>query len=358
MVEHGAHALGTLQRQTPHRGTRDQHRARAERQRLHDVGAAADAAVDIDLGALTDGGDDLGQRVATGNRCIEVAAAMVRHDQRLHARIEEPQRIVAAQHALGDDRKRRALHQPVEIAPGGGKGDRAAMGRAVEQLRDRAPRRIGIADLGRRRDRRARRARRGAVDRLVDGEHDRAVSARDRAVDQILSGRALGRQVELEPARRRAGLGRHLLDAVGRGGRQHEQRIGRRCPARGRALALRMEQLMPPERRHHDRRREHGSQHRDAGIDIGDVVEHARPQPELAPRGDVFGERDLVVRARRGECIGARRKLRPRFFLERVEIGAVQDSLSPRPASSVVMAGHSRPKDGVASLRLCPGHLA
>ena len=24
----------------------------------------------------------------------------------------------------------------------------------------------------------------------------------------------------------------------------------------------------------------------------------------------------------------------------------------------VVMAGHSRPKDGVASLRLCPGHLA
>src|SRR5262245_7456511 len=41
MIEHGAHPFRSVEGEPPDRGARDEHRAGAERQRLHDVRAAA-----------------------------------------------------------------------------------------------------------------------------------------------------------------------------------------------------------------------------------------------------------------------------------------------------------------------------
>ena len=50
VLHHLPHAIGAADAQPPQRRPAEQHGARAERQRLDDVGAAADAAVDIDFG--------------------------------------------------------------------------------------------------------------------------------------------------------------------------------------------------------------------------------------------------------------------------------------------------------------------
>ena len=58
-LEHLARALLAARGEPPQRRAARQHRARPERERLHDVGAAADAAVDQHLDAALDRVDDL-----------------------------------------------------------------------------------------------------------------------------------------------------------------------------------------------------------------------------------------------------------------------------------------------------------
>ena len=55
----------------------DEHGARAEGQRLDDVGAAPDAAVDEHVDAAGDGVDDRGQRVGARQDGVELAAAVI-----------------------------------------------------------------------------------------------------------------------------------------------------------------------------------------------------------------------------------------------------------------------------------------
>ena len=66
----------------PERRAAGEHGARAERERLDDVGAAADAAVDQHLDAAVDRLDHLGQRVDRRRDAVELAAAVVRDDDR------------------------------------------------------------------------------------------------------------------------------------------------------------------------------------------------------------------------------------------------------------------------------------
>ena len=150
---------------------------------------------------------------------------------------------------------------------------------------------------GSRQHRRAERARAPSRHRLIDREHQRAVARRHAAIEQRAGLLAIGLHVELEPLRRRAALGGGVLDGRGAAGRHHVDRAGRGGAARGRALRLGMEQMMPAGRRHHDRRLDPRAQHARAGVDLDDVAQHARPQLQLAPGGDVFRRRDLVVRA-------------------------------------------------------------
>ena len=105
-----------------------------------------------------------------------MAAAVVRDDDRLGAEIGTAHRVVGAQHALHHHVELAAADEPVEIAPGRRPRDRAGPARLVGILRDRRARQVGAADVGRRHQRRARRARARAIDRLVDGEHDGAVA--------------------------------------------------------------------------------------------------------------------------------------------------------------------------------------
>jgi hypothetical protein len=88
-----------------------------------------------------------------------------------------------------------------------------------------------------------------------------------------------------------------------------------------------MKQLMAPERGDHDRSIAPHPQDADAGIDLGDVVEHARAQAQPPPRGDVVSDGDLVIGPRRRKGVGGRREPGAGFLLERVEISAVQSVL-------------------------------
>ena len=81
-LEHPRGALLAVDREPPERRPADEHGARAERERLDDVGAAPDAAVDEHLDPPVDRLDDLGQRVDRRRDAVELAAAVVRDDDR------------------------------------------------------------------------------------------------------------------------------------------------------------------------------------------------------------------------------------------------------------------------------------
>ena len=68
--------------EAPERRAAGEHRARAERERLDDVGAAADAAVEEHLDPAVDRVDHLRQRVERRRDAVELAAAVVRDDER------------------------------------------------------------------------------------------------------------------------------------------------------------------------------------------------------------------------------------------------------------------------------------
>ena len=57
--------------------------------------APPDAAVDIDLGAVADGVDDLGQGTGRRDHVVELATAVVRHRDRRRSRFDAPRRVVA-----------------------------------------------------------------------------------------------------------------------------------------------------------------------------------------------------------------------------------------------------------------------
>ena len=85
----------------------DERRLRAERERLQHVGAAPDAAVDVDLAAPGDRLDDLGQRVERRRDPVELPAAVIRDDDPGRAVLDREQRVLARQQPLQHDRQLR-----------------------------------------------------------------------------------------------------------------------------------------------------------------------------------------------------------------------------------------------------------
>jgi len=81
---------------SPQHRPADQHRPRPQGQGLDHVGAAADAAVHVDLAAVADRGRHLGQGVGGGDHGVELAAAVVGHDHPGRARVQAGQGVVAA----------------------------------------------------------------------------------------------------------------------------------------------------------------------------------------------------------------------------------------------------------------------
>ena len=73
-------------RQTVGERAADEHGLRAQRQRLDDVRAAADAGVEQHLDLLADGVGDLRQHLQRPDRAVHLPSAVVGHDDALHAR--------------------------------------------------------------------------------------------------------------------------------------------------------------------------------------------------------------------------------------------------------------------------------
>ncbi len=82
-LEHALSPCLSVARQPPERRPAGEDGAGAERERLDDVGAAADAAVDVDLDPAADSLDDLRQERCSRCDCVELAAAVVRDDDRV-----------------------------------------------------------------------------------------------------------------------------------------------------------------------------------------------------------------------------------------------------------------------------------
>ena len=84
-VEHVLDAGLAVGGQPPQVRAADHHRAGAERERLDDVAAAPDAAVEQDLDLVADRVGDRGQRADRGRRAVEVVAAVVGDRDRVDA---------------------------------------------------------------------------------------------------------------------------------------------------------------------------------------------------------------------------------------------------------------------------------
>ena len=250
-------------------------------------------------------------------------AAVVRHHDGPGAAIDAALRVVAAQHALDHDRHGAALHQPFEVGEIGREHHHALALGIVGGARDRLADHVDAADVFGGDDRRPIGARAPARHRLVGGQHQRLEAGLHATVEQRAGRLAVRLHVELEPLRRAAALLRHVLDQGRAAGGHHVKRAGRGRAARGGKFALGMEQMMPPGRRHHDRRVDLVAEQRHAGVDLDDVAQHARPELQPPPRRDVLLGGDLVV----GAGVAEHPRLRPhhaaRLLLQRIEIDAI-----------------------------------
>src|SRR3989440_7743590 len=104
-VERVVHALGAADGQAPERGASDGHHARPPREPLEHGGAAAEAAVDDEVGTVPDGVGDGGQRVDGRLGAVELAAAMIGDPDDLHAHVDGALGVARGHDPLEADRE-------------------------------------------------------------------------------------------------------------------------------------------------------------------------------------------------------------------------------------------------------------
>ena len=101
-------------------GAAAEHGASAERERLDDVGATANASVHEDFSLAVDGRDDFRQDAQGRGSAIELSAAVIGDGDGSCAFIDGAARVIGGQNALDDDRTAPEFANPGEIAPGDG----------------------------------------------------------------------------------------------------------------------------------------------------------------------------------------------------------------------------------------------
>src|SRR3569833_1002573 len=89
----------------------------AEREGLEQILAGADAAIHQHFGLVADGIDDLGQDANGGGRAIELAAAVVGHDNGIGAVVDGELGVILVEDALDDHRAAEALLDPGDVLP-------------------------------------------------------------------------------------------------------------------------------------------------------------------------------------------------------------------------------------------------
>ncbi len=263
----------------------------AERDRLDDVGAAHESAVDPDFGAAGNRGDDLGQHRGAAQPVIELASAVVRHVDHLDAVLHGDHGILGGGNALDDQRQRVLVRVfvlvPLHLVPGK-RGLVAAAGRgAGAPGLDEAADQVAFAP-----------AVHGDVHREAEGR----VAVLARAAHMVVHPRVIAAHVELIAAdgggRRRGRFQPGLADR-----RQHLRHAELRRGARCRRRAALDDGFQAADRREQHRQPHAPAEERRAGVDPAHIAQHPRPERDRVER--------LAVAAHRGFGLGAADEVAP-----------------------------------------------
>jgi len=97
--------------------TADEHRAGAKRQRLDDVAAVTDAAIDQHVNPIADGRHHFGKRPNAPWDAVELPAAVIGDHERVRPLVHDSTRVFRGVHALDEDLAVPQLADPFEIVP-------------------------------------------------------------------------------------------------------------------------------------------------------------------------------------------------------------------------------------------------
>ena len=253
-----------------------------------------------------------GERVDRGGDGIQVARAVIRHEDSVRAVLDRERRVLGRQDPFQDDRHLRERANPVDAVPGErGIEDRRVDG-AFVHVRDAArgagqPFQVLALHAGRQAEAGPRLAIPAPDHRRVAGDEQRAAAGRLGALDQRLGEPAIRLHVELEPERLGGGPG-DVFDRRG-GKRAHAHHgMSRARAARRRDLSLGIGDLVVRGRRQQDRIFEALAEERRRGVELADVAQHPRLEPDRVEVRAVVAQRDFVAGASRDVLVGHRRQ--------------------------------------------------
>ncbi len=249
----------------------------ARRDRLDDVGAAADPAIHHDLGAALHGVDDLGQHMHGAAAVIELAAAMVGDVDPLDAVIDRDLRVLGGGDALEDQRYLELvldhLHGPplqplLEIAASGAQ---AAFANVA----------LGDVTLT------------TAVMGGVDGQAEGGIVGLLGAADDVGDECVIAADIELVHAQRiGGGLGGLLQTGLGDRA-QHVRRAEGAGRARDAGGAIRVEDFQRTDGGEHHRQAHLAAELLDRAGDLAHVAQHTRAESDLVQGHAVAAHRGL-----------------------------------------------------------------
>jgi len=227
---------------------------------------------------------------------VELTAAVVGDEHARHAALHGESGVLAREDALQHERQPALGGHPFEVVPRERGGRREVL---RHRLRVRGPRAAHVRQrqVGRNLEAELQVALAPPEPRHVDREHEGGVAALPCLRQMVERALPVADDVELEPARRVACRRRDLGVRARRGGRDAEEGACGRGSARGRDLAVGVEQTLHREGRDEQRHRDGGSQHGGRGRHFGDVDEHARAEAPAPVRGRVRPQGDLVTGA-------------------------------------------------------------
>ena len=328
----------------------DERRVGAERHRLDDVRAVADAAVHQHRRLVADAGADIDERVERRDRPVDLPAAVVGDDDPVDSGGDGPLRVLRGEHTLHEHRQVGQLAEPGEVVPGKGemrerrehrRGRREHVllrrlrellpeDRVAEELRAAFAldeREVGAAEV----------AGPPAEDGRVERDDDRREAVQAGPLEQAGDDLAVVDPVELEPARRAAHRLGDVLDRR-RGGTGQAERDSERsgCACRSH-FALLVGDREHTDRCEQERRRRLRAEHLDREIALGVAREHARLDAPALEGLAVRAHRGLAARA---ACDVAERSRIELLLRQRLPFGGGNGPLRlPRDIDGVLDSG-------------------
>ena len=247
----------------------------AERQRLDDIGAAVDRAVDDDHGAACHRLHYFRQHVGRAAAVIELTAAVIGDVDDLHPMIERDLGVLGGADAFDRERYLELAFHAF---------DRAPIERHLEVAALHAAASGGDVPLG-------EVALAPAVMRGVDRDAKRRVFVFDRAFDVVVGPSGVATDVELEHAQRVGRRLGNLFEAriAHRAEHVRDAKLGRRPGHR--FGAARIKAFQRTNRAEHDGQPQFAAEHFDRRVDLADVAQHPRAKRNCIERHAIAPQR-------------------------------------------------------------------